>query len=577
MKEFFSNYKRVLQTSKKGKKYFLRELIFSLINLAIGIVIPLFVAKQIVYLSSGNQLNELLYMSIAIFIIGLVKETNWYLLGITCRKVRLNIISEIKMKSSKNILELSEKTIHESGSGTFIDRLTKDTENMADMYTHGTGYIANTIANLGIFVTLFVINKIVCLYYIFTSIVLTLVHLIRNKKVKKLDIIKRTYGDKVSSLVNELIRGEKDLKLLYSKEAFLNSMNDEIKISMEKDYNCRFTDLFYAYLINILSVLFVLILIFLLIWLIKTEQLTAALAVVLFTYRTNVMTNFMENISLLLDEVRVFNTSCKRVFDLIDYKQFEKERFGNKEIENINGTFEFRKVNFAYDKEIVIKDLSFKINSGETVAFVGKSGSGKSTIFNLLGKLYDIKDGNIYIDGIDINELDEKSIRGNITIITQNPYIFNMSIRDNFKLIKENITDDEIMNALKVACVDEYVNSLENKLDTIVGENGTILSGGQKQRLAIARAFVQNTKIILFDESTSALDNETQKNIQNAIDNLKGKYTILIIAHRLSTIKNSDKIFVIEDGKTVGEGSHQYLLKNNKTYKKLYESENIEK
>lgn len=525
---------------------------FSLINLVIGIVIPLFVAKQIVYLSNGNQLNELLYISIAIFIIGFVKETNWYLLGVTCRKVRLNIISEIKMISSKNILELSEKTIHESGSGTFIDRLTKDTENMADMYTHGTGYIANTIANLGIFVTLFVINKIVCLYYIVTSIVLTLVHLLRNKKVKKLDIIKRNYGDKVSSLVNELIRGE-------------------------KDYNCRFTDLFYVYLINILSVIFVLILIFLLIWLIKTEQLTASLAVVLFTYRTNVMTNFMENISLLLDEVRLFNTSCKRVFDLIDYNQFEKECFGNKNLKNIDGTFEFKNVKFAYDKENVIKDLSFKINSGETVAFVGKSGSGKSTIFNLLGKLYDIKDGHIYIDGIDIKDLDEKSIRGNITIITQNPYIFNMSIRDNFKLIKANITDDEIMHALKVACIDEYVNSLENKLDTLVGENGTILSGGQKQRLAIARAFVQNTKIILFDESTSALDNETQRNIQTAIDNLKGKYTILIIAHRLSTIKNSDRIFVIEDGKVVGKGSHQYLMENNKIYKKLYESENIEK
>ena len=225
----------------------------------------------------------------------------------------------------------------------------------------------------------------------------------------------------------------------------------------------------------------------------------------------------------------------------------------------------------------MLKGLSFKVKANETVAFVGKSGAGKTTIFSLLCKLYDVNGGQIKIDGVDIRELDEESIRNNITIISQNPYIFNMSIKDNLKLVKENITDEEIKKACELACLDDFVESLPNKYDTVVGEGGVNLSGGQRQRLAIARAFIQETEIILFDEATSALDNETQAKIQQAINNLKENYTILIIAHRLSTIINSDRILVIDDGKIVGEGKHNELLKTNKIYKNLYNSEQIDK
>ena len=198
-------------------------------------------------------------------------------------------------------------------------------------------------------------------------------------------------------------------------------------------------------------------------------------------------------------------------------------------------------------------------------------------MFNLLCKMYDTKSGFISIDGIDIKELDEESIRGNITIISQNPYIFNLSIKDNLKLVKNNITDEEIVNACRLACLDEFINSLPQKYDTLVGEGGVNLSGGQRQRLAIARALVQKTKIILFDEATSALDNETQSKIQKAIDNLKDKYTIVIIAHRLSTIVNCDEIMILQNGQIIDSGTHKELLKSNKEYKRLCETEIIEK
>lgn len=233
----------------------------------------------------------------------------------------------------------------------------------------------------------------------------------------------------------------------------------------------------------------------------------------------------------------------------------------------------FKNVSFSYDENIVLKDINFKVNAKEDIAIVGKSGAGKTTIFNLINKMYEVNKGKILIDNKDINALDKDSIRSNITIINQSPYIFNLSIKDNLKLIKEDLTEEEMINACKLACLDNFINSLPQKYDTIIGEGGINLSGGQKQRLAIARAFIQNSEIILFDEATSALDNETQNQIVNAINNMKNKFTTIIIAHRLSTIINCKKIMVLNNGIIEDIGTHEYLIKNNKTYQNLYKTE----
>lgn len=281
----------------------------------------------------------------------------------------------------------------------------------------------------------------------------------------------------------------------------------------------------------------------------------------------------IQNIASLHELVKKFNLSASRVFDIFDDDKYQKEKFGNKHLTKINGDFEFKNVTFKYDTKLILNDLNFKVNANETVAFVGKSGAGKTTIFNLLCKMYDNYDGTITMDGVNIKKLDKDTIRGNITIVSQNPYIFNMSIKDNLKLVKNDLTEEEMVEACKLACLDEYISSLPNKYDTVVGEGGVNLSGGEKQRLAIARAFLQKTEIILFDEASSALDNETQAKIQQAIDNLQKDYTILMIAHRLSTIKNADRILLLDGGKIKAEGTHKELLKNSKLYKSLYEKE----
>ena len=414
----------------------------------------------------------------------------------------------------------------------------------------------------------------VFIYYLIASITVTLLHLRKVKRVNFKDNILRKQQEKNVGLTGELVRGVRDIKMLNASSSFIDEIERSINSVSDKTFDMRNTEMKYNLIISSVSALFEFILILILIYLIKINNINIATAVVLFSYRSNIMTNLMEKVGNLLTEVKSFNLSSKRVFAMFEDEEFKKEKFGTKHLKNVKGNFEFKNVTFSYDKDRkVLDNLSFKVNENEIVGFVGKSGVGKTTIFNLLCKMYDVDKGKITIDGVDIKKLDEDSIRGNITIISQNPYIFNLSIRDNLKLVKSDLTDDEMIEACKLACLDEFISSLPEGYDTVVGEGGVNLSGGQRQRLAIARAFIQKTEIILFDEATSALDNDTQSKIQQAIDNLKNEYTILIIAHRFSTIINCDRIYFIEDGKVIATGNHDELLKNCKSYKDLYESE----
>ena len=296
--------------------------------------------------------------------------------------------------------------------------------------------------------------------------------------------------------------------------------------------------------------------------------------VVFSSYAMQVIMSFLmlAMIFMMLPRAQV---SANRINEVLDTDITIKDGNINTNKTNEVGTVEFKNVSFKYDKKQVLNNINFNVKSNETVAFVGKSGAGKTTIFNLLCKMYDSYNGTITIDGTDIKNLDKDTIRGNITIVSQSPYIFNMSIRENLRLVKQDLTDEEMKQACKMACLDDYIEQLPQKYDTIVGEGGVTLSGGQKQRLAIARAFVQKTEIILLDEATSSLDNETQLKIQQAIENLQKEYTILIIAHRLSTVRNADRILMLSEGKIIAEGNHSKLIKECKKYRDLYENEII--
>ena len=284
----------------------------------------------------------------------------------------------------------------------------------------------------------------------------------------------------------------------------------------------------------------------------------------------------LENLNDLTQTYQKTVVSISRVNDILENRLANDDQFGEKELNKVKGTIEFKNVTFAYpDEDITLNNFNITLEPNKKIAIVGKSGSGKSTLFNLITRIFDPKEGSILLDGIDIKELNEESLRKNISVIRQEPFIFNRSIKENFKLMDKNISLKRIRKYAKMAYLDDYIMSLPKSYDTILGEGGVNLSGGQKQRLSIARTLSKNSKVILFDEATSALDNGSQEYIKKSIDELVKDHTVIIIAHRLSTIIDADIIHVVDKGKVIASGTHQELLKTNQIYKNLYETESL--
>ena len=576
VKQTLHNLKIIYKYGKDFRKSLLYETIGSLFGIAINIAIPILTAKQVVYLTD-NIWYQLIVMTFVILLVNLVGALKTVLIKKNTQKFAVGVTEKMQKELGKEILKISQTDIDNNSTGTFVTRMTSDVNNLGYMFTIGYGRLVGIVSSIGTFIAVLVINRVIFAFYVVVAICLTTFHLIKSRKMNIKDKESRLLDEKASGLTVELVRGSRDIKMLNAKSSFMKALNNVIHKRNNKHIEMRNVMISYDLLIESLTAVFEFLLILLFVILIKNNMLTVAMAIALYSYRYRVMTNFMENISLLLQETYEFNLSFDRVFAILS-DHFEKEVFGTKKIKRFKGDFEFKDVNFSYQTGIpVLNDLSFKVNARTTVGFVGKSGAGKTTIFSLICKLYNINSGEILIDNKNIKDLDEDSIRGNITVISQSPYIFNMSIIDNMRLIKDNVTLKEVKEACKLACLDEFIESLPDKYDTVVGEGGVTLSGGQRQRLAIARALIQKTEIILFDEATSALDNETQTKIQKAIDNLRKDYTIMIIAHRLSTIINCDKIMIIDKGKIVDEGTHEELLKRNKDYKKLCKTELIDK
>ena len=572
MKEFFEYLKFAWKYAKGEKKRIVAYVMFNIISILISVFVPIVSAKIIVSLTEG-AFKQVLLMSLVILVVELSRSTSNYFLRLFSQIIYRETFTKIQSDLGKEMLKLETKTIDENSSGIFIQRLTNDTSKIADIFNALNMYLGNIITDIGIFAAVFIINKIAFLYLIVMVVIIYFVEKRRVKIFNEKDKSFRKKNEYVSGFVGELVRGIRDIKMLNAEKSFMKELNAKVIDLNQERYAMSKTDRNYGYIRNTLIDFFDTGMIFLLVGLIVKTNLSIASAIVIHNY-TNRVTSIVNYVSILMEKIKDFNLSSSRIFSIIKSPEFPKEKFGKKHLEKIKGNFEFNNVHFSYKEgKDVLSNLTFKVNEKETVAFVGKSGTGKSTIFNLLCKMYDISDGEIKIDGQNIQELDKESIRGNITIISQSPYIFNMTIRDNLRLVKEDLTEEEMIEACQLACLDEFINVLPDKYDTMVGEGGLTLSGGQRQRLAIARALVQKTEIILFDEATSALDNETQSKIQQAIQNLQKDYTILIVAHRLSTVVNSDRILFLNNGRIEAEGTHQELLKICPEYKHLYEAE----
>lgn len=571
MSELIKNLKFTWKYVKGQKSKVVFVGIIGLIMAILGVIVPILSAQLIVNLTS-NKLTQLLSIAIIIFLVeifrNIIRCINDYLLNIIYRET----FNNIQVSLGREMLRLKNTTLDNNSSGFFIQRLMGDTRSLSNIFNVINVNLADIICNIGVLVAVLIINFWFFLYMFLTVVVLFILTKLQYTAYYSSDKKFRNEEDTVSGFTGEVVRGARDIKMLNAENSFINVMNRKIKKLNQSRYKMSAVNRTYN-LIRESAINFSdLFLIIMLIIFLKNNIITIPIAMVIYSYSLKNV-NVIYSINDLLNCVQNFNLSAERIIDIMDNKTFEKEKFGNVHLDKVEGNFEFKNVNFSYGDNKVLNNLSFKIKANSTVAFVGKSGAGKSTIFNLIDKMYDVDSGEILIDGVNINELDKDSIRKNITVINQSPYIFNLSIKDNLKLIKETLTDEEMIKACQMACLDDFINTLPDKYDTIVGEGGITLSGGQKQRLAIARALIQKTEIILFDEATSALDNETQKEIQEAIHNMQGEYTILIIAHRLSTIIDSDRILFLNDGHIEAEGTHEELLENCPDYKHLYEKE----
>ncbi len=557
------------------KKYLLKiKKLIILIFIAYGVLSlinifsPIINAKLLTSLTNFN-LNEAYKYTFIFFVISilsvLINKLAIKLLG----KIHEKLLYDIRYDIIQRLFKLKMKNFDEIPSGKFQERIKNDPEGIFSVFSVVQYNIFNIITEVFMLAYVMYLNIIIGLIYILGIIIIYFYEKYAYEKYEKLEEESKIQREKSGTILNEILRGIRDIKLLgitnkvnkITSETLdkQSKLDTKISISRMNIYNTT----------EIVKDILIFIIIFLGIFLININKLTLTTFLIIFMYRNDIFSLVFSYTSLKEYLVK-YKVAKNRIMELFDNKKFPIETYGNESIDNIKGEIEFKNVSFAYNKKEIIHNVSFKVNPLEDVALVGKSGSGKSTLFNLLTKSYDNYEGIITIDGVDIKKLNQKTLIDSISIISQNPYIFNLSIKDNLKLIDKNITDDDIINACKTARIHDFIETLPDKYNTLLGEGGVNLSGGQKQRLAIARALLKQSKILLFDEATSSLDNITQDEIQTAIKSISKNFTIITIAHRLSTIINSNKIYLLEEGNIIACGTHKELLKSNTYYKELY-------
>lgn len=556
------------------KKLFIKSFVFlfvtSMTGTLYGYLIGLAIDKARVS-SFGLAVAVLFLMYIINFVDSLIFDRYG---RIYMEKCANNIMEKIGCAVYEKVGLLPARAFEEKSSGEFINRITNDSSTIADSFRQILRITISLFTCAIVFIYICFNSWVVALEVI---IYLVLFYIISHKylpsiKEKQKEINKEK--DRAVAEVSESVRGIREIRALGIRK----SMNDNFKnivrniyfkinkqMITERNYNA------WIYILNC-TLEFVIFTTCILLIINGTGSFAFFMAMTYYVYRFMNTIELMMNLSTSIQKMKV---SIERLSEILDNKLYKDEKFGIVSKTDILGNVEFKNITFKYpnEKKEIFEEFNLTIPTGKKVAIVGKSGQGKTTIFNLLLRYFDSDAGVILVDDIPIEDFTEDSLRENIAIIRQEPFIFNKTILENLKIIDPYMSLKKIRNACKLAEIDEYIMSLPNKYDTMIGEGGINLSGGQKQRLAIARALLKNSKIILFDEATSALDNENQSKIKQAIDNLVKDHTIIIVAHRLSTIIDADVIYLIDGGKVVASGTHKQLLKKSLIYKNLYINE----
>lgn len=518
-----------------------------------------------------STLATVIPLGIIIFAIvqGLLKYANNYLTDWTGNKIS----NSLKVELFKKLTSLDCKFYDINSSGLVLTRFLTDPETASkNIINTIKSFIMTGFGIVGL-VTVLLYNswKLAIIGVGIMAIAITPVTLIR-KRIKKVSNATMVVGGDMTTNFNETFSGNKIMSA-YNLQAQQNHKFEEqikkqfdLTISLTKRVGWMSPIMYFICSIGIALVMFYGN------HLIITGQMSAG-SFASFVTSLLLLYKPVKDMGRTLTDLQSTFVALGRVFELFDLVPYIKNKQNPKTMNGLTGSIDFENVWFEYEQNTpVLKNFSLHINKGETIALVGNSGGGKSTIVNLLPRFYDVKSGSIKFDGTDIRDIDFKSLRNNISFVFQDNFLFSGTIRENILMGKFDATDEEINNAIKMAHLDEFINTLENGADTYVGERGASLSGGQRQRVAIARAMIKNAPIVILDEATSALDNESEAIVQKALDNLMKNKTVFVIAHRLSTINNADRIAVINEGELVESGTHDELMAiPNGNYKHLYE------
>ena len=506
-----------------------------------------------------NVLATAIPFGIVLFAViqGLLKYTNNYLTDWTGNKIS----NSLKIELFRKLTSLDPKFYDINSSGLVLTRFLTDPETASKNIINTIKTFVMTSFGIVGLVSVLLYNswKLAIIGVGIMAIAITPVTLIR-KRIKKVSNATMVVGGDMTTNFNETFAGNKIMTAYNLQKLQNNKFEHQIKeqfdltMSLTKRVGWMSPIMYFICSIGIALVMFYGN------HLIISGQMSAG-SFASFVTSLLLLYKPVKDLGRTLTDLQTTFVALGRVFELFDLVPHIKNKENAKKLKGLNNAIDFEHVYFEYEENVpVLKDFSLHVAKGETIALVGNSGGGKSTIVNLLPRFYDIKSGSIKYDGVDIKDIEIESLRDNISFVFQDNFLFSGTIKENILMGREGATDEEITTVIKMAHLDEFLSTLEDGINTYVGERGASLSGGQRQRVAIARAMIKNAPVVILDEATSALDNESEAIVQKALDNLMQNKTVFVIAHRLSTINNADRIAVINEGELVELGTHDELM-----------------